>query len=73
MVEQPLTAVVCRNHGQFRDWCIDNGRNPRDPSLRPVLEEHHARGHVFDEVILIDGPASLMAVAEARLRRKTGA
>jgi hypothetical protein len=68
--QQPLTAIVCRGHNQFRRWCIDNRRNPRDPSLRLVLEEHHARGCWFDDVILIDGSPSLKAVAQSRLRRR---
>ena len=70
MTPQPLTAVVCRNHAQFRAWCYDNDRNPRDPSLQLVLEEQHARGRWFDDVILIDGPTSLMAMAETRLRKE---
>ena len=74
MAEQPqLTAIVCRSHRQFRNWCYDNDRNPRDPSLRLILEERHARGCWFDEVILIDGPDSLMAAAESRVRRKMNA
>lgn len=71
--QQHLTAVVCRNHGQFRNWCYDNGFSPRDPSLRLVLNEQHARGYEFDDVILVDGPSALMEATQARLRRRTNA
>jgi hypothetical protein len=66
---QHVIAVVCRNYTQFRNWCYDNHRNPRDPSLRLVTEEHHVRGCWFDDVILVDGRQALMAVAQTRLRR----
>lgn len=69
-MSQHLTAVVCRNHQQFRAWCYDNDRDPRDPSLCPVTEEQHARGRWFDNVVLIDGPSSLMEATQTRLRKE---
>jgi hypothetical protein len=69
---EPLTAVVCRTYQQFRAWCYDNNRNPRDPSLRLVMEEQHARGCWFDDVVLIDGRPGLMEMTQTRIRRSSG-
>ncbi len=73
MARSPLTAVVCRTYTQYRNWCADNGRNPRDPTLRLVTEERHVRGYLFDDVIVIDGPWHLRDTARTRLRRQEAA
>ncbi len=65
---RPLVAVTCSTQQQFRGWCLDNGLNPRHPSLRPVLREQDVRGCYFDRIILVGGSWELMAVAESRLR-----
>jgi hypothetical protein len=70
---RPLTAVVCATYTQFRSWCIDNDRSPRDPSLRMVLEESHARGCWFDRVVEVDQrEPGLFAIARTRLRPSGG-
>jgi hypothetical protein len=69
-----LTAVVCATHQQFRNWCIDNDRSPRDPSLRLVTELHHARGCQFDKVIgLGQREPGLIAATYTRLRPESTA
>lgn len=66
---EPLTAVVCATYQQFRDWCYDEDRNPRDRSLRCVTELHHARGCWFDRVIgLGERSPGLIAATRSRLR-----
>lgn len=72
MAEPPrLTAVVCGFYQQFINWCHDNGRNPRDPSLRLVLPggEHKVQGYLFDDMVVVgEPPWHLRNAARARLR-----
>jgi len=64
-----LTAVVCATREQFRRWCIDNDRNPRDPSLQLVMRLDHARGCWFDNVIGVgERERGLIAATYPRLR-----
>jgi hypothetical protein len=62
-----VTAVVCRGLTQFRDWCRDKGRDPRDPTLRMVTDERHVRGYVFADVIAVGGPWHLREAARCRV------
>lgn len=65
----PLTAVICRSPQQFRDWCREQGLNPRDPSLRCITEWHQARGCWFDDIVqLYDGDPQLIHVVRSRVR-----
>jgi hypothetical protein len=69
---QPVTAVVCATHRQFRDWCRDEGEDPHSRSLRCVLEPQHVRGGQFDRVIgLGEGHPGLIDAARSRLRPDT--
>lgn len=73
MTEPPSrTAVVCENYQQFRNWCRENDRDPRDPSLRflaPGLEDK-VQGYIFDDVIEIGRPPGRLLLA-ARLRLRS--
>lgn len=69
MSGKPLTAVVCARYSQFEDWCRENGRNPRDPSLKMVMEIHHVQGCEFDSVVDLGGRPGIAACAESRVRK----
>jgi hypothetical protein len=64
-----LTAVVCATYQQFRNWCIENDRDPRDPSLHLVTVLRHAHGFRFDKVVAVDQrEPGLIAATRSRLR-----
>jgi len=35
------TVIVAGDHWQFRAWCHDNQRDPRDPDLIEISSLHH--------------------------------
>lgn len=51
-VSDRRTVVLAGSYQQFRAWCLDNDRNPRDPSLIYASGMHRIRGlRDFDYVV----------------------
>ena len=65
---QNLTGIVVDTYEQFRRWCYDNNRNPRDPSLRMIQDVRHAQGYWFDQIIELGGNSYLLSLAKSRHR-----